>query len=89
MPSVRKQNVRYNIVQEPYETLDSYFFLREIDVLYKSYVSLSNFVLYLSTHARTLAIGSEFFTPRLLVCFHTWVCSLCNFYLSFFQGVND
>ena len=82
MPSVREQNVRYNIVQEPYETLDSYFSLREFDVLYKSYVS--NFVLCLSTRARTLAIGSEFFT-----CFHIWVCSLCNFDLSFFQGVND
>ena len=34
-------------------------------------------------------IHCALFTPRLLVCFHAWVCSLLNFYLFYFQAVND
>jgi len=36
-----------------------------------------------------LTIHCEFFTPRLFFGFHTLDCSLRNFYLFYFQGVND
>ena len=80
--------MRLKLVQEPYEMLR---FLAVFSTrVWLSSLKLSLFVklgpILVNTHSCITAVQCELFIFRLLVCLHTWLCSLCNFYSILFSG---